>query len=368
MRIHDTLQPLARAPRAIKALMDDADAHLGDGAYARVLQVSPARVVKLTSCPASVALLDELHQAQHSEALASALPVVFRRYGAVAEDADGFRFFGYEVERLFPVGQLDAMRTARNCYGQAPEQRREQSPVRYGNQAYWRFERLRRRIASAQARYIRKEQPGWKECLALAGELASERDPFGAEAAFAWLERFIERHQVELDLLMEGNVLLSAWGVPVLADPVSVMAFEPAAAEAMSQVGERAESEAEKHALLVERIESVRGAQAGLRWHTAGRFESTQQAEARARVLQASDARCVRTEVVAWRSESHRRAMHEHAERAVPVWSLSEGARQAVLRDVRVQVRRTDPQLRGTRPLSDSRRASGQKTRLRVVS
>jgi len=346
LRIHDTLQPLMRTPRALKELMEDRTAHLGDGGFARVLRLSPARVVKLTSCAASIALLDELYAQQQERATASALPVVFRRFGPLAEDADGIRFHGYELERLFPPGQLDAMREARSCPEDAPKQRRQQQPVRYGNQAYWRFERLRRRIQQAQARHIRGEAPAWQECLNVAGELASERDSFAAEVAFGWLERFIERHRVELDLLAGGNVLLSAWGSPVLADPVAVMAFEPVPQDEAPVAGSGAEQN--MHALLVERVQSIRGANARLQWHTAGQFDSQEIAQARAKVLLASDVRCVRTQVAGWRSETHRRLMQDEAEREVAVWSLQESVRQAVLRDVRMQVRRTDPEKRAS--------------------
>lgn len=339
MRIHDTLQPLSHAPIGLKALMADTAAWLGDGGYARVLALSPARVLKLTSCTASVALLDALAADTRARRRPAALPAVFRRYGPVAADADGQTFHGYELERLFAPDELAAMRIARVCSDEAAPERRGACAARHAAQTHRRFARSRERFEREQARYIRGMQPAWQECLALAGALASERDAFGTEAAFGWLERFIGEHRVELDLLSQGNLLMSAWGEPVLADPVAVQAFEPAGEQQQGQLV-AANAQPPAFAVLLERVHACHGFETRLRWYTEGPFETLQDAQARRDALLGRDTDVVSTEVVAWRSREHRERMHARPTRTVPLWSLPPGARSALAASVRSRIRR----------------------------
>lgn len=332
MRIHDTLEPLTRAPGELKALMAAPHAFMGDGGYARVLAASPARVVKLTSCAATIALLDALCVETRAQRRPAALPAVFRRYGPVAVDADGVQFHGYELERLFAPGQTEAMRIARVCRDETDATRRTETPARHVAQSRQRFAQLRARFEQHQARCIRGEREPWRECQALAGALASERDAFGTEDTFAWLERFVGRHQVELDLLNRGNLLMSAWATPVLADPVAVQALAPARSESASQPGSA-------FAVLVERVQGCQGLEAQVRWHTEGPFETLSAAHERRDALLAPDADVVRVEVTEWRSSTHRERMHEHPVRHVPIWALPRGAGRALNRKIRAKVR-----------------------------
>jgi hypothetical protein len=312
------------------------EAWLGDGGYARVLALSPARVVKLTSCTATVALLDALALQTRAQRRASALPAVFRCYGPVAVDADGQTFHGYELERLFAPGQLAAMRTARACGDETPPERRITFAARHATQTYRRFQQVRVRFEHQQTRYIRGKQPAWQECLALAGALASERDAFGTEDAFGWLERFVDRHRVELDLLSRGNLLMSAWGTPVLADPVAVQAFETPERGTEPDIDAAASS---AFAVLIERVQACHGFEVQVRWHTEGPFDTLAAAQARRDAVLRPGTDAVNADVVPWRSKAHRQRMHAHPVRCVPLWNLPSGARATLAASVRSRAR-----------------------------
>lgn len=59
----------------------------------------------------------------------------------------------------------------------------------------------------------------WKFSARVASAMAVRTDG-PLRKAFLFLESFIRRHQVELDLLTQGNILLDMHGQPVLSDPV----------------------------------------------------------------------------------------------------------------------------------------------------
>lgn len=191
-----------------------------DGAFSRIVPMDTQTVLKASSCQATNLLFDELRLLNKHGRAPQALPVVLQDFGTVAQDRDGVTYRLWVVERLFELNDENGMRLART----SPLSALDKSKTGAG---------LRRRTASedlltALARALDQEQTmaaksvvgsTWKTCARVASAMAVRTDG-PLRKAFLFLESFIRRHQVELDLLTQGNILLDMHGQPVLSDPV----------------------------------------------------------------------------------------------------------------------------------------------------
>lgn len=217
MHLHSSFEAL-RPSRAQVARILNREDHF-DGAFARVVPVSESVVLKATSCPATNLLFEEITALRRkSGAQLDALPAVLKDYGVSVQDVDRVQYRVWEVERLFHLEQSTEMAVAR-VRGRAALSKfkptyRTRAPLSQGEL----LAPLQNAVSEERSRL-----PGdlhWTGCAQLASAMAVRTDGPLREA-FLFLADFVSRHQVELDMLTQGNILLDLFGQPVLSDPVS---------------------------------------------------------------------------------------------------------------------------------------------------
>lgn len=207
----------AKNKRWLETLL--ADSLAMEGTYARVIPLDMYRVVKLTTCPASNELFNELARLSRLGNAPGALPAVLEPLGICAVDSDGFEYQGWVIERLFHPDDLTGQQLAR-IYGAAPLSK---AKPYYKSQAYHSINvtvinklqaRLREesRLLRDSATAIDHAHVALEMAAATTGELKN---------AFALLAQLINRTCHGLDLLTAGNILTNMWGQPVLGDPIA---------------------------------------------------------------------------------------------------------------------------------------------------
>lgn len=184
----DGLEPTPGAPRALVRNLHR-PGYFDDGTQARVVFVGKTRVIKLTSCPTSIALGREL--ASRDRPLRG-LPRVYRLFGNTAVDT---------WERDMPlVGlMLERLRRPR------PDEAARVTGF---------VDAVREVVGSRQLGV----SPAFDADVAM--RLAAA-DLDGTGETFAWLAGFLRRHAAVLDIVTERNVMLDRRGDICLADPVS---------------------------------------------------------------------------------------------------------------------------------------------------
>lgn len=191
----------------------DCTAQVKSGAFAVVSIVDDNTVIKATSCIPSANFLTSLLAiksvlpARWQRPIAG-LPLVFEALGAIAEDADGQRYFGFRMERLFetsePVGQRDA--------------------------AYAQKQPVLEKLSAAYSAYCRIknnhhnfEFTDTEASIEVAHRLANDStDPLGE--GFAFIAAFLARQtatKAVMDLMRPENLMFSREGELILADPVA---------------------------------------------------------------------------------------------------------------------------------------------------
>lgn len=205
----------------------------GDGAFSRVYAIDRRTVLKVTTCQATRLLFNQLIRKPTAGCLK-----VFKAYGKVAVDEDGFPYYAFIVERLYSQKEWQTLPDVRNF-----KQKRKHTSVFHDNEG------LRRRArASESTRGLVKQR--WREKrkggATLENALRRIRRPIkryltedgrqkggaliyhvkrqlGLTGAMEMLRRFIGNRNIELDLLVPGNVLLTREGNICLSDPVTEM-------------------------------------------------------------------------------------------------------------------------------------------------
>ncbi len=307
MKVHGEFTALTSKGTRYAELLNADDVR--DGAFARVIVLSETEVLKATCCPATNLLFDELVALrERGVAVPECLPAVMARHGARMTDADGMTYRLWTVERLFAAGDLPGMRRARVL---GKEQLSAFKP------AY--RQRLSRFIAadtSALMAALEEEQryctrPGtWQGCadIALAMGLRTEGP---MRATFLFLNEFVTRHELELDLLTQGNILLDMFGRPCLSDPVAELC-EPEPTSVLHP-----------GTCLVARIPvSVSGVRMRMAPWSSLPMQPADRQELAEQLLQLG----LTTQELEWNSEAHRRFM---AQPAVDesIWALPDVAK-----------------------------------------
>jgi hypothetical protein len=241
MNLHSYFTATKPSKRGLAARLNQPEHQ--DGAYARVVVLDDYTVLKATSCPATNLLFEDLRAlAKAGDPYPDALPAVFRDHGTCLTDSCGIPFRAWEVERLFRGGDADAMRRAR-INGRKSLAKLKPAYAK-------RVSRLEAPSMDALNQALRQEQSilgtrtGRQACTDLTGAM-SVRTTGTLREGFLFLEEFVRRHELELDLLTQGNLLLDMFGQPVFSDPVSEL----------FPVGEslaRAASPVELHCLVAE--------------------------------------------------------------------------------------------------------------------
>jgi len=212
----------SRFPKRYAELVTDPERHLGDGGYARVVDLEPGWVLKLTCCKATQVLLEELYRLGQQRRTPHQLPMVRECLGIAARDQDGMVHKGYVVERLFSrpltataarvrLALYDAVAALRGW--NLPQcARLEPRPALAARQLRDDF----RSFTSAGS----DEEGGWARSVQA---LQNAATVLGADAldAMLLLERLAAHRPTEVDVCSTGNIMFSAWGFPILADPVA---------------------------------------------------------------------------------------------------------------------------------------------------
>lgn len=317
MRIHDTLVPLDDAPPSIKSLINQGQ-FLGDGAYSRVFAKSEYQALKVTCCKATITMMRELYELAQGKAVPLHLPLIYECLGPVATDADGLTFHGFIIERLFEPEQYRDRLLARQAMRAAGIQDRGCRNITLTVDESWqRFSSVRESLDQAWDEHYRFERAGWSESATLAGYVASFNEVclLDAGPTFTFLETFVVDTRYELDLNAKGNLLVSAYGLPILADPV---------AEIVSPVDASAPGEFAfcGFAMMELRPVSVGPSTTELQWHTLDHAESPAEADAFIAKRRAEFPHAAEHQVVRWRDSAHR-ALVEQQGLTRPVAELS---------------------------------------------
>jgi hypothetical protein len=253
---------------------------IGEGAFAQVFELDSNTVLKLTACQATINLFDRI----------IAKPVrgivkVLRGFGPVALDQDGITYYAYVVERLYSKEEWRALpNVKRNVrkrkhvsrfYEQCGQRRRVSleekalSPlhekrriVRKGRQD---FDAVVQRInlhvkKHLKFRAVDHRQKGHD----LFWNMKRQVEDAGVIRALSALEDMMAHENAELDLLIDGNVLLTRDGEVTLSDPVTEMmdnTFPPPLAPMpylTDQIGEDQDNENDNYFLPPELAELAR--------------------------------------------------------------------------------------------------------------
>lgn len=216
MRIHSDFKALKSSKKSLASKLNATECQ--DGSFARVVPLNTYTVLKATSCPATNLLFQELlNLHQSGKPVPAALPAVFKDHGICVADIENIRYRVWEVERLYRA-QEGEMQLARTASGR-------KVLAQYKPAYATRVSRLEAPVLESLEKALQQEQSllgtrtDWRACAQMASALAVRTTGVLREA-FVFLEDFVWRHKVELDLLTRGNLLLDMFGQPVLCDPV----------------------------------------------------------------------------------------------------------------------------------------------------
>lgn len=323
MRVHDTLEPL-RGLRAARRQLIETGKLIGDGGYSRVISVNAFSVLKLTSCPQTQQLLDGLARLSRTKH-PSGLPAVLDRWGPVAKDADGQRFCGYIVERLFEGHSLaERLRAKRQGFATIDARRRLQQEPFQVHLA--ELAALQEQLEGARERCLLGQRKAHLEHLQMAEQLSWLRLPGAMEETFSYLASFLKRTGGDLDLFQRGNILLDCIGRPVLADPVAEQTAEDAALPSSA-------SQDQAQALVVRSVVALRGLEAQVEWDTLSLSDDRDALQSAAAELLATQGVQFEARVLPSGSEEHRRLIGE-GRQTFSVWQLPATARRAALKPI----------------------------------
>lgn len=202
------------------------DRLLGQGTFARVYSVSPGTVLKVTSCKFSSLLYENLHELFKAGVAPEGFPLVLECYGVVGEDGDRIKQKAFRLERLisvddFPKMDLFALRADLSKFARAGR-RNLNSPVASQCEIQVARSRIQQLIELAHqsqgAPLI--DQVDWLSTR-VEGTLGSALRLIGK------LLREQNFKYAALDLVRSENLMLTAWGLPCMADPIALAGHTP---------------------------------------------------------------------------------------------------------------------------------------------
>lgn len=273
MKLHADFKPLAPGAVSLVRLLNESPLSR-DGAFSRIVPLDEVTVLKASSCTATNLLFDELRLLSKYGRAPQALPIVLQDFGTVAQDRDGVQYRLWTVERLFDLSDEDGMRLARTSPLATLDKSRKSAGLRRRTATEDLLTALSKALTQEQAMAASSvSRSSWKTCARVASAMAVRTDG-PLRKAFLFLESFIRRHQVELDLLTQGNILLDMHGQPVLSDPVCAdwSGDPPAASPLDTPAGPAsdAEPEEEQFYLLAQAPVALHpGFRLELRWQTS---------------------------------------------------------------------------------------------------
>jgi hypothetical protein len=207
--------------------------HDGDGAFSRVYAIDRRTVLKITTCQATRLLFKELIRQP-----VTGLLKVFKAFGKVALDEDGHPYFAFVVERLYSqkewqtlpsVRRIEQKRKHLSRFSDAEGKRQRASTAKAARglvKKRWLLKRKSSKTLEAAVKRIRRQAKHYltEDGRQKGSELIYRiKRKIGLTAAMEMLHRFIAKKDIELDLRVKGNVLLTRDGNICLADPVTVM-------------------------------------------------------------------------------------------------------------------------------------------------
>jgi hypothetical protein len=207
--------------------------HDGDGAFSRVYAIDRRTVLKITTCQATKLLFRQLIRKPVTGCLK-----VFKAFGKVAVDEDGYTYFAFVVERLYSQKEWQTLPSVRRiehkrkhcsrfCEDEGKRQRASTTKVGRGLvKKRWLQKRKSSKTLEAAVKKIRRQAKHYvtEDGRQKGSELIYRiKRKIGLTGAMDMLHRFIEKRDIELDLRVDGNVMLTHDGNICLADPVTVM-------------------------------------------------------------------------------------------------------------------------------------------------
>lgn len=170
-------------------LMTDPAVHLGDGGFSRVVAINSGTVLKITSCPATMAFFKSIIDTNRR---VSGLPIVYQKLGVIAHDADNIEFEGYYIQRLFPPS--------------SEAQKQQRAEIHH-----YFMERLGN---SDDALFSQEHSESViKLCIS--------ENRFGLAPALTELLNVLRRVSAVLDLTQQENIMFDSHGYICLADPLA---------------------------------------------------------------------------------------------------------------------------------------------------
>lgn len=216
MLIHGDLRAYGPDSQYLEDLFNSEDAR--DGGFARVVDYTAATVLKATCCPATNKLFYQLLQKRETGIpTPHNLPAIVDNLYGQLKDSDGFIYEVWEVEKLF----------GSDFYQSAAEARATQKlrfaklkPAYRGTLARTTMGTLAPlNAALASARAALGDNATWQSSAEIALAMAVQTTGTLRDT-FIFLREFVVCHEVALDLLGQGNIMLNMFGEPCLADPV----------------------------------------------------------------------------------------------------------------------------------------------------
>jgi hypothetical protein len=225
---------LPRAPAFVRNVMKKGRVvHDGDGAFSRVYAIDRRTVLKITTCQATRLLFAQLINKPVTGCLK-----VFKAFGKVAVDEEGYPYYAYVVERLYSqkewqtlpsVRRIEQKRKHFSRFSEAEGKRQRASTAKAGRglvKKRWLLKRKSSKTLEAAVKRIQRQAKHYvtEDGRQKGSELIYRiKRKIGLTGAMDMLHRFIAKRDIELDLRVKGNVLLTRDGNICLADPVTVM-------------------------------------------------------------------------------------------------------------------------------------------------
>ncbi len=202
---------------------------LGEGSFAVVYQQTPGTVLKVTSCRYSKAFYEHLFELGRSGSAPEGLPLVIECHGLVGRDSDNLKYYGFTLERLLSLDDyaITDPRPIRAEISKIARQSRANLPGALITQCA--LAQGRRQIELAQEMSFAVESACVQDQISwLASRLTGSLQ--SGLQSLDFLMRAGKLKFAKLDLAEPSNIMMTAWGLPTLADPVAIGAYldEPA--------------------------------------------------------------------------------------------------------------------------------------------
>lgn len=202
------------------------DRLLGQGTFAHVYSMSPGTVLKVTSCKFSSLLYEKLHELYKAGKAPEGFPLVMECHGVVGEDADRIKQKAFRLERLiavedFPKVDLFALRADLSKYARLGR-RNLNRPIASQCEIQVARSRIQQLIELAHESHGAPlaDQVDWLSTR-VEGTLGSALRMIGE------LLREQNFKYAALDLVRSENLMLTAWGLPCMADPIALAGHTP---------------------------------------------------------------------------------------------------------------------------------------------